>query len=112
MTTLARSAAPDASPDLAPTVAIARKDAALRHRAGLSAQDDALPLLARAAPALSALPAGAVRSLHYADGHIVFELQKTDAASSTRLQRALQAMGMTAIAVPTAAGERLRVGLD
>ncbi len=112
MAALARSAAPDASPDLAPTVAIARKDAALRHRAGLSAQDDALPLLARAAPALTALPAGAVRSLHYVDGHIVFELQKTDAASSTRLQRALQAMGMTAIAVPTAGGERLRVGLD
>ena len=92
--------------------AIARRDAELRHRAGLAARDDFLPLLARAAPALSALPAGNVRSLRYADGHIVLELQKSDAAQIARVQRELQGRGLAAIAAPTTSGTRLRLGLD
>ncbi|HWZ71592.1 MAG TPA: type II secretion system protein GspL [Casimicrobiaceae bacterium] len=95
-----------------PTVAIARRHGELRHRAGLAASNDLLPLLARAAPAMSTIPAGAVRSLHYADGHVVFELQKLDPAQTTRLQRELQQQGLVAIAVPTANGARLRIGLD
>jgi type II secretion system protein L len=95
-----------------PASAIARRHGELRHRAGLAASNDLLPLLARAAPTISAIPAGAVRSLHYADGHVVFELQKLDVPQTTRLQRELQQLGLVAIAVPTANGARLRIGLD
>jgi len=104
--------APAALSTEAPASAIARRDGELRHRAGLAASTDLLPLLARAAPAMAAIPAGAIRSLHYADGHVVFELQKLDPSQTTRLQRELQQQGLVAIAVPTATGARLRIGLD
>jgi type II secretion system protein L len=97
---------------IAPAAAIARRHGELRHRAGLAAGNDLLPLLARAAPAMAAIPAGAIRSLRYADGHVVFELQKLDPSQTTRLQRELQQQGLVAIAVPTANGARLRIGLD
>jgi len=100
------------APDVAPASAIARRHGELRHRAGLPASNDLLPLLARAAPAMSAIPGGAIRSLHYADGHVVFDLQKLDPSQTTRLQRELQQQGLVAIAVPTASGARLRIGLD
>ncbi len=70
------------------------------------------PCLARAAPALASLPAGALRSLRYADGHVVVELQKQDAAQSARTQRELQRAGLVAIMAPTATGARIRIGLD
>jgi type II secretion system protein L len=110
---LAQVAAPDSAPgDVGPAAAIARRDGELRHRAGLAAGNDLLPLLARASPAMSALPGGAIRSLHYADGHVVFELQKLDPSQTTLLQRELQRQGLVAIAVPVANGARLRIGLD
>jgi len=109
---LARTAAPDAPADLAPATAIARRDAALRHGAGLAAADDFLPLLARAAPVLANIPAGAMRSLRYADGHVVLELQKLDATQLSRMQQDLQRVGLVAVAAPTASGARLRLGLD
>lgn len=113
---LAQVAAPDAASsagsDVAPAAAIARRDGELRHRAGLAAANDLLPLLARASPAMSALPGSAIRSLHYADGHVIFELQKLDPSQTTLLQRELQRQGLVAIAVPVANGARLRIGLD
>jgi type II secretion system protein L len=114
MSALAQVAAPDSGPgsDVAPAAAIARRDGELRHRAGLAAGSDLLPLLARASPAMSALPGGAIRSLHYSDGHVVFELQKLDPSQTTFLQRELQRQGLVAIVVPVANGARLRIGLD
>ena len=112
MSTLAQVALGGVAPDVAPASAIARRHGELRHRAGLAASDDLLPLLARAAPAMSAIPGGSIRSLHYADGHVVFDLQKLDPSQTTRLQRELQQQGLVAIAVPTANGARLRIGLD
>jgi general secretion pathway protein L len=109
---VARTAAPDAPVDLAPATAIARRDASLRHSAGLAAADDLVPLLARAAPVLSGLPPGAMRSLRYADGHVVIDLQKLDAAQLSRVQQDLQREGLVAIGAPTASGARLRLGLD
>jgi hypothetical protein len=109
---LAQIAAPDSAATMPPLQAIGRREAELRHRAGLPARDDFIPLLARAAPALATLPADSVRSLRYADGHIVLELQKSDAAQTARVQRELQARGLTAIAAATATGARLRLGLD
>ena len=112
LSTLASTAAPEEAANASPATAIARRDAALRHRAGLVAGDDLLPLLARAAPALATLPPGAIRSLRYADGHVVFELQKVDATQPARVQHELQQLGLVAIAAPNANGTRLRVGLD
>ncbi|MGH8849823.1 MAG: type II secretion system protein GspL [Casimicrobiaceae bacterium] len=109
---IAQVAVPDAAAGVPPLQAIARHDAELRHRAGLPARDDVLPLLARAQPALATLPAGAIRSLRYADGHLVFELQKFDPGRIERIQRDLQDLGLTAIAAPTSTGARLRLGLD
>jgi general secretion pathway protein L len=112
LASLAQTAAPEEAASAAPAVAIARRDAQLRHRAGLIADDDALPLLARAAPAMASLPAGTIRSLRFADGHVVFELQKLDASQPARVQRDLQQAGLVTIAAPVASGVRLRVGLD
>jgi hypothetical protein len=58
------------------------------------------------------LPAGSVRSLRYADGHVVLELQNADGAQLATVQHQLQGRGLTAIAAPTATGARLRLGLD
>jgi len=108
---IAQSAAPD-SGGVVPALAISRRLAELRHRAGMVADDDLLPLLARAAPALVGLPRGALRSLRYADGHVVIDLQKVDANQPARIQEALGQQGLIAIAAPTATGARIRFGLD
>jgi type II secretion system protein L len=116
LTALARAAVPEfaaaAAAGIAPAAAMARRERDLKHRAGLVAADDFLPLLARAAPALSALPAGAIRSLSYADGHLLLDLQKIEASQALSLQRELQRVGLVAIAAPTSSGARMRVGLS
>ena len=55
---------------------------------------------------------GAIRSLSYADGHLVLQLQKLDPLRLSEMQRDLQRKGLVAIAAPTASGARLRVGID
>jgi hypothetical protein len=97
---------------MTPAVVLQRRERELKHRAGLAARDDFVPLLARAAPALATLPGGTLRGLAYADGHLVLELQKLDAAQTSRIQRELQQTGLIAIAAPTASGARLRIGLN
>jgi type II secretion system protein L len=114
LTALARAAVPEfaagTASDASPASALARRERDLKHRSGLAARDDFLPLLARAAPALAALPAGALRSLSYADGHVVLDLQKLDGSEPSRLQRDLARAGLVAISAPTAGGARLRIG--
>lgn len=116
LASLARAAVPDfdaaSAAGVSPAIALARRERDLKHRAGLVAADDFLPLLARAAPALSALPPEAVRSLSYADGHLLLDLQKIEPTQPANLQRDLQRAGLVAIAAPTATGARLRVGLN
>jgi len=116
LASLARAAVPEyaagTNPELTPIAALMRRERDLKHRAGLAARDDFVPLLARAAPALGALPPGALRGLSYADGHVVLELQKLDPAQTSRVQRELQQAGLVAIAAPTASGARIRIGLD
>lgn len=111
MKELAQSVAPAAG-DVPPQIAIARRESELRHQAGMVANDDLLPLLARASPVLGELPAGALRSINYSDGHVVLELLKLDPARANELQQALQRLGLTAIAAPTASGARVRMGLN
>ena len=116
LTALATLAVPDftagAAAGAPPAVALARRERDLRHRAGLVASDDFLPLLAQAAPALATLPADAIRSLSYGDGHLLLDLQKIDASQPAGLQRELQRAGLVALAAPTATGARVRVGLN
>lgn len=116
LSALARTAVPDfdaaAASGASPAEVLSRRDRDLKHRAGLVAGDDFLPLLARAAPVLSALPAETVRSLSYTDGHLLLDLQKIEPSLPSNLQRDLQHAGLVAITAPTATGARLRVGLN
>ncbi|MCL2871808.1 MAG: type II secretion system protein GspL [Betaproteobacteria bacterium] len=86
-----------------------RAYAATRHRAGLSAPDDALPLLARAASSLRALPSGTVRSAVYADRAWTFECTSLDATTQKTLEAGLRRAGLQAMSGNTAAGYRIRI---
>ena len=92
-------------------LAIARRNAELRHRAGQDAPTDALPLLARSAPVLGALPAGALRSAHYVDNAWMLELAKVDPVVLSRVTHALGVAGVDAVAAPTPGGSRMRLSL-
>ena len=113
---VARTTVPEyasgATADLSPATALLRRQRSLQHAAGLAADDDFLPLLARSAAALGTLPPGALRAMGYADGHLTLELQKLDAAQTSALQRQLQQSRLVAIAVPSSGGMRLRIGLN
>ena len=106
---LARDAGVAAGED--PAAAIAKRHAEARHRAGLAAPSDALPLLARAAPALAALPAGVIKTASYADGHWTLDLAKSDDGAAARLAPQLANAGLTALTAANAAGTRIRVSL-
>lgn len=98
-----------ASPTAA-RVALSRRYAELRHAHGLAAPDDALPLLARVAPALAALPAGAVKSASYADGHWTLDLALADAGVIGDIEGRLRAAGVPALVASTPNGTRMRLG--
>lgn len=111
--TLAAAAgvAPDAaSTPAAAHSALARRYSELRHAHGMPAPDDALPLLARAAPALRALPAGSVKSASYADGHWTLDLARNDPAAIADLDARLKQAGIAAIVATSATGARIRMG--
>ena len=102
----------DAATPESARAALARSYAKERHAQKLSAPNDALPLLARAAPALAVIPAGVIKSAHYADGHWTLDLQRADATVVRDLDARLRRAGTPAIAATTAAGARLRFGTD
>jgi hypothetical protein len=108
---LAAGVAPDAAATATTAQeAIRRRYAELRHRGGLFAPDDALPLLAKAAPALAALPANAVKSAAYADGHWTLDLARADAAGVRDLDARMRAAGVPALVATSATGARVRFG--
>jgi hypothetical protein len=82
----------------------------LRHAQGLTAPDDALPLLARAAPALAVLPTGTVKSASFADGHWTLDLAGADAAAVGDFDARMRAAGVPALVATSAAGTRVRFG--
>jgi hypothetical protein len=90
--------------------ALAARHADARHRAGLSASSDALPLLARAAPSLALLPPGTLKSATYASGAWTLDLGKVDAAVAASVDRDLAAAGLTTLTATTPAGTRMRIG--
>ena len=101
----------EASTPAAAAAAIARANAQARHRAGKAAPGDAVPLLARAAPVIATLPAGALKSATYANDAWTLELANVDAQSVSRAARALAHAGIDAVSAPTASGVRMRLAL-
>jgi hypothetical protein len=90
---------------------IARVHADARHRAGRAAPSDAMPLLARAAPALAALPTGALRTATYGQGAWTIELAKVDETALASLRDRAGSAGLTVVQAPTASGVRARIGV-
>lgn len=80
-----------------------------RHRAGQGAPGDALPLLARAAPALAELPSGALKSATFAAGTWTLDLARLDPAAAERLDRQLSTAGLATLSAANASGVRLRL---
>jgi hypothetical protein len=101
----------DAPTAQAAFAAIARQNAQLRHRTLQHAPADALPLLARAASALGALPPHALRSARYASDAWTLELAKVEPAVISRVTRSLTAAGIDALAAPAPGGIRVRLSL-
>lgn len=99
----------DAVTPAAAVAGLVRQHADARHRAGLAAPGDALPLLAQATPALAQLPPGTLKSAVYGDGAWTLDLGKVDAAQMERVDRALTAQGVALLQAPTAAGVRVRL---
>jgi general secretion pathway protein L len=102
----------DAQSPGAARTALARRYTQQRHAQGLPAPDDALPLLARAAPALAGLPPGILKSALYADGHWTLDLQPVDSAAIGALDARLKQAGTPALVATTASGTRLRLGAN
>jgi len=95
----------------AAAAALARKFGDARHRAALAAPTDALPMLARAAPALAALPAGTFKFATYSPATWTFDLAKVDASALAELERRLTAAGLATLQATTNSGTRLRATL-
>jgi hypothetical protein len=93
----------------AAAAALVRHYTDARHRAGLAAPGDALPLLAQATPGLARLPAGALKSAVYGDAAWTIELAKVDPAALAQMDRALSQRGIAVLQAPTAAGVRMRI---
>jgi hypothetical protein len=88
---------------------LARLHGVARHRAGLHAPRDALPLLARAAPALAGLPVGSLKSATFAADAWTLELAPLDDAELRTLDARLAQAGLSALHAKTASGARARI---
>lgn len=66
----------------------------MRHTAGLADDGDFIPLLDRAAPVLTSLPAGSLRALNYESGQLEVSLRLGKADDFRRLQQQLQGSGL------------------
>ncbi len=91
-------------------VAIERRFSDLRHANGLPAPGDALPLLARAAPALARLPRGALKSASFAAGAWTVELGPMEPETLREFDGAMKDAGLPALIARTASGTRARFG--
>jgi len=101
----------DAATAEAASAALALRFADARHRAQQSAPGDALPLLARTAPALAALPPGSLKSATYTTGGWTFDLAKLTPEAMSTLDRALSLAGVSVLAAGTPSGTRVRASL-
>jgi hypothetical protein len=88
---------------------IAQRYTDAQHAARAAAPGDALPLLARAAPALAAVPAGKWKRAVYASGAWTLEFSALDDATRDALVRRLAGAGLTALSATSAGGLRVRI---
>jgi hypothetical protein len=58
------------------------------------------------------LPAGALKSATFADGHWTLDLQKIDAEGLRDLDARWKPAGLAALTASTPAGQRIRFGLS
>jgi hypothetical protein len=89
--------------------ALATLHATALHRAGREAPVDAMPLFARAAPALAALPAGTLRTATWSGGAWTLELGALDDAALASLVARTRSAGLAPLHARTTNGVRLRL---
>ena len=99
----------DADTPATATAGLARLYRDAQHSAGRTVPDDALPLLAAAAPALAGLPHGSVKRAVYASGAWTVEFTALDSAARAALDNRLGDAGVTAVAAVSRDGVRMRV---
>ena len=97
-------------PDAAAT-ALTRRWSDARHRVARTVPSDAMPLLARAAPALGALPTGALKSATYSPGQWTFEIGVMPLTGVAAFEQQLANRGLLALAATNPSGTRLRATL-
>lgn len=95
----------------AAATALTRRWSEARHRAALAVPGDALPLLARVAPAVGALPKGVLKSATFAPGQWTFDLMVLAPATLAAFEAQLANAGLRSLAATNAAGTRLRATL-
>ena len=69
-------------------------------------------MLARAAPALAALPASAVKTATYGDNHWTFDLALPDTSAAAALEQRLNGAGLSTLQATRPGGVRIRVALE
>ncbi|MEO6927976.1 MAG: type II secretion system protein GspL [Casimicrobiaceae bacterium] len=106
---LARAAGADAQDFDTAIDAVNQRYTLARHAARETAPGDALPLLARAAPALAALPPGTWKRAIYASGAWTVEFTALDAPARDSLIARLSAAGLTALYAVGTDGVRVRI---
>jgi hypothetical protein len=107
---LATGAGVDPGPAGDARAALTRRYAELRHGSGLAAPDDPLPTLARAAPVLSRLPPGALKSASYAGGAWTVDLGNLDADALRAFDAGMKAAGVPALIARSGGNVRARFG--
>ncbi len=90
-----REAFPEAIAVVDPALQMRRKLAEARHAAGRPDSGDFVPLLARAAGALKALPAASLRIVSYENGRLSLEFPAADEAAVRRTAAQLAQTGMS-----------------
>jgi type II secretion system protein L len=104
---LIRAAAPELTGDLDP--AWRKYYAAARHRQGKTAPDDALPLLAETAGALTELPPGALRVITFEAGQLTLDFDRSATVALAAALPLWQSRGLTVLQAETPGGLRLRI---
>jgi hypothetical protein len=91
---------------------LARRHAAAKHRAGSAVPQDAWPRLALAAPALAALPTGALRTARWSGGAWTLELGALDDVALAAFEARLRGAGLSGVAARSPSGVRVRIEGD
>ena len=108
----AQAGVPGATTPAQAAAGIVRRHAGRLHGASRDAPDDALPLLARAAPLLATLTPGTLKSAAYSGGAWTLDFAATRADTLTGITHGLADAGVDALVAPVASGARMRLTLD